>query len=113
MTSTTPNALDNNFYDSTSTFNTPLSLRSCSLYKDFYIGIVQDEIGCDYNDPNNVCGDKVLDAIFKEINDAFSSASQEGLTLMPKYFANRDDMEDYVKKKSYRENSLCFALGWK
>ena len=30
VTSTTPNALDNNFYDATSGFNTPLELLRCT-----------------------------------------------------------------------------------
>ena len=103
VTSTTPNATDNNFYNADSGFNTPISLRSCSLYNYTLIGLVRD---------STEQGNAVLDSIYDEINAAFITASKEGRSLEKKNFTSRDEMEDYVKEKSYRDNSLCFALGW-
>ena len=105
VTSTTPNATDNNFYNAESGFNTPLQLRQCSLYNDTDIGLVKS---AEFGDKANL----VLDAIFDEINAAFQSASAEGLELYKMDFETREQMDDYVKRKSYRENSFCFALGW-
>ena len=104
MTSTTPNAAENNFYSADSGFNTPLKLRLCSLYNEKDIGLLKD--------PQNAHGNAVLDAIFDELNAAFSSASNEGRTLESKSFYSREEMEDYVEDMDYREHSMCFALGW-
>ena len=54
----------------------------------------------------------MLDAIFDELNQAYASASEEGLALNKIDFDNRGQMNEYVEKKAYRENSMCFALGW-
>lgn len=104
VTSTTPNATENNFYNAQSGFNTPISLRSCSLYNDVLIGIIEED-GADQ-------ANAVLHTIFDEINQAFASASTEGLQLYKKVFASRDEMNDYVRKKDYRERSMCFGIGW-
>ena len=72
VTSTTPNATDNNFYNADSGFNTPISLRSCSLYNYTLIGLVRD---------STEQGNAVLDSIYDEINAAFITASKEGRSL--------------------------------
>ena len=94
VTSTTPNVTDNNFYSADSGFNTALTLRTCTLYKDFEVGLVKD--GTDQ-------ANAVLDSIFDEINQAFVSQSEEGLYLVKKNFNNKEEMDDYVKSKDYRE----------
>ena len=57
-------------------------------------------------------GDTTLDAIFDEINGAYATSNGGGFVLEKKDFTSRKELERYVKNKDYREQGLCFALGW-
>ena len=77
VTSTTPNATENYFYSADSGFNTSLSLKQSSLYNNTSVVLV---LG------SNEQGNAVLQAIFDELNQAFASASNEGLQLYKREF---------------------------
>lgn len=102
VTSSTPNATTNNFYDDQSGFNTPLVLKNCTLYEYFNIGVVK----------TGGPGDAVLDSIFTELNDAYASAYNDKFSMSQMDFDSWDDMASYVQRTDYRDNGLCFAISW-
>jgi len=81
VTSTTPNADTNNFFDSSSGYNTPLNLRNCTLTKSFSIGLIKEDAY------GNVDGYDILIAAFDELNEAYKSANAaDGFELKIKEF---------------------------
>jgi len=103
VTSTTPNATQNYFYEPSSGFSTELALRNCTLNKWFNVGLVK----------SGGEGDAILDSIFNEISGAFRSAHQnDSYTLVAKDFSSKAELEAYVKQTSYRKDGLCFNLQW-
>ena len=107
VTSTTPNADTNIFGDSEeSGYSTALYLRNCTLMKSFGVGLIRDGTGGED-------GDKVLTAIFDELNEAYQSAyPDDDLELHARNYTSNKDIDDFVASKDYYGDALCFAIGW-
>ena len=106
VTSTTPNADTNNFFDSSSGFNTHLNLANCTLTQSFWIGLVEEDTS------GNTDGYSILTAAFDELNEAYKSAHiTNGFELKIKEFKNNEELESYVKNIMYAYGEkICFAL---
>ena len=94
VTSTTPDADDNYFIDSTSGFNTAYDFRNCTLYESFGIGLVRtsDEFGSDVQSK----GDSVLTEVFNEINSAYKTATNNKFYFRLEWYDDNADLKDYV-----------------
>jgi len=104
---TSTNTLDMTFYDPTSGFTDDLMLKNCTLYKRFKIGIViEDDFGNDQ-------GVSILAEVFRDIAAAYSKAHAGSFSLEGKSFQTNAELDSHVNSWSYRDEALCFAIGWR
>lgn len=105
VTSTSPDL--NYFVEPKSGFETPLYLRNCTLFKWNEIGLIEKD------SKGSKEGLEILESVFKELAQAYKVANaMQGFELHKKIFKDDEELEDHVLEYNYKDNALCFAIGW-